>query len=112
VRPVQRPIRKARNGAVVSQRAWNRGEQALANVSQHPVLVKMIPARGADDTAEEQQGQGLYVSCGSRAISKQHRTSARGRHANFMFLAAGRTCRQKRVEQQAAPGQEHDQRLA
>jgi hypothetical protein len=90
---------------------WCRGvpgtveKKPLANVSQDPVLVKMIPAPGFDDTAEEQPGQGPYVSCG-RAISKRRLTSAKatGREGNFMFPAARRTCRQKRVEQAGSTG--------
>jgi hypothetical protein len=97
---------------------WCRGvpgsveNKPLANVSQSPVLVKMIPAPGFDDTAEEQRGQGPYVSCG-RAISKRRLTSVKRRMGNFMFPS----CRlylqaetQKRVEQ-AAPGQAHDPAL-
>jgi hypothetical protein len=48
----------------VAARAWIRGENAPANVSQDPVLAKVIPGRGFEDTAEKQRDAGPNVSCG------------------------------------------------
>jgi hypothetical protein len=95
----------------VAARAWIRGEDSPANVSQDPVLAKVIPARGFEDTAEGQRDPGPNVSCGRQGYIETASDECEGRRQTLCCPARRRTCRQKR-ETGGAPGstagQEHD----